>query len=89
VGPVETVSAHRVPIDLIITPPVEAAACIWFKIPEWKWENAKQRFPKLLIKVNQKRLRRIEYALAVLANSCGKRPVWDGWDALRVTLAGT
>jgi hypothetical protein len=54
---------HRVPIDMIITPPVEAAACMRFKIPESKWEDAKQRFPQLLPKVNQKRLRRIEYAL--------------------------
>jgi hypothetical protein len=54
---------HRVPIDMIITPTVEAAACARFKIPEWKWEEAKKRFPKLLQKVNQKRLRRIEYAL--------------------------
>jgi hypothetical protein len=54
---------HRVPIDMVITPQVEAAACMRFKIPEWKWKDAKQRFPKLLIKVNQKRLRRMEYAL--------------------------
>ena len=26
-----------------------------FKIPEWKWEDAKKRFPSLLPKVNQKR----------------------------------
>lgn len=38
--------------------------CQRFKIPEWKWEETKKRFPKLLPKVNQKRLRRIEYALA-------------------------
>jgi hypothetical protein len=54
---------HRVPIDMIITPTVEAAACARFKIPEWKWEEAKKRFPSLLPKVNQKRLRRMEYAL--------------------------
>jgi hypothetical protein len=48
---------HRVRIDMIITPPVEAAACMRFKIPEWKWEEAKKRFPSLLPKVNQKRLR--------------------------------
>jgi hypothetical protein len=54
---------HRVPIDMIITPPVEAAACARFKVPGWKWEEAKKRFPSLLLKVNQKRLRRIEYAL--------------------------
>ena len=48
---------------MIITPPVEAAAGARFKIPEWKWEEAKKRFPKLLPKVNQKRLRRMEYAL--------------------------
>jgi hypothetical protein len=54
---------HRVPIDMIITPTVEAAACARFKIPEWKWKEAKKRFPRLLPKVNQKRLRRIEYAL--------------------------
>jgi hypothetical protein len=28
-----------------------------------EWEEAKKRFPKLLPKVNQKRLRRMEYAL--------------------------
>jgi hypothetical protein len=28
-----------------------------------KWEEAKKRFPSLLQKVNQKRLRRMEYAL--------------------------
>jgi hypothetical protein len=55
---------HRVPIDMIITPQIEAAACVWFRIPEWKWEEAKKRFPNLLPKVNQKRLRRMEYALA-------------------------
>jgi hypothetical protein len=54
---------HRVPIDMILTPQLEAAACIRFKIPEWKWEEAKKRFPTLLQKVNQKRLRRMEYAL--------------------------
>jgi hypothetical protein len=54
---------HRVPIEMIITPTVEAIACARFKIPERKWKNAKQRFPKLLPKVNQKRLRRMEYAL--------------------------
>jgi hypothetical protein len=54
---------HRVPIDMIITPTVEAAACARFKIPAWKLEEAKKRFPSLLVKVNQKRLRRIEYAL--------------------------
>jgi hypothetical protein len=54
---------HRVPIDLTITPKIEAAACLRFNIPERKWKNAKRRLPKLLIKVNQKRLRRMEYAL--------------------------
>jgi hypothetical protein len=54
---------HRIPIDMIITPTVEAAACARFKVPEWKWEEAKKRFPSLLPKVNQKRLRRMEYAL--------------------------
>jgi hypothetical protein len=55
---------HRVPVDMIITPSVEAAACMRFKIPESKWEEAKKRFPSLLQKVNQKRLvnrgRRVE-----------------------------
>jgi hypothetical protein len=55
---------HRVPIDMIVTPTTEAVACARFKIPQWKWEEAKKRFPKLLPKVNQKRLRRMEYALA-------------------------
>src|ERR1700758_4000818 len=64
---------HRVPIDMIITPTVEAAACARFKIPQWKWEEAKKRFPSLLPKVNQKRLRRIEYTLAT-----GKLPP-VGW----------
>jgi hypothetical protein len=64
---------HRVPIDLTITPKIEAAACIRFKIPEWKWEEAKKRFPDLLQKVNQKRLRRTEYVLAT-----GKLPP-NGW----------
>jgi hypothetical protein len=54
---------HRVPIDIIITPTVEAAACMRFQIPEWQWKEAKKRFPSLLPKVNQKRLRRMEYAL--------------------------
>jgi hypothetical protein len=54
---------YRVPIDAIITPQIEVDACMRFKIPEWKWEEAKKRFPRLLPKVNQKRLRRIEYAL--------------------------
>ena len=39
---------HRFPIDAMITPQIEAAACLRFKIPEWKWKNAKQRFPKAL-----------------------------------------
>jgi hypothetical protein len=64
---------HRVPIESIITPPIEAAACQRFKIPESKWEEAKKRFPSLLPKVNQKRLRRIEYALET-----GKFPP-KGW----------
>jgi hypothetical protein len=64
---------HRVPIDMIITAPVEAAACMRFKVPKWKWEEAKKRFPSLFQKVNQKRLRRIEYALET-----GKFPP-DGW----------
>jgi NADPH:quinone reductase-like Zn-dependent oxidoreductase len=46
-----------------ITPEIEAAACSRFKIPPAAWEEAKRRFPRLLFKVNQKRLRRIEYAL--------------------------
>ena len=49
------------------------AACARFKIPEWKWEEAKKRFPDLLQKVNQKRLRRTEYVLAT-----GKLPP-NGW----------
>jgi hypothetical protein len=64
---------HRVPMDMIITPQVEAAACMRFEIPEWKWEEAKKRFPSLLQKVNQKRLRRMEYALET-----GKFPP-QGW----------
>ena len=64
---------YRVPIDMIITPTVEAAACARFKIPEWKWEEAKKRFPSLLPKVNQKRLRRMEYGL-----EAGKLPP-NGW----------
>ncbi len=64
---------HRVPIDMIITPTVEAAACLWFEVPEWKWEEAKKRLPSLLLKVNQKRLRRMEYAL-----DTGKFPP-KGW----------
>ena len=44
-----------------------------FNVPEWKWEEAKKRFPNLLQKVNQKRLRRIEYALET-----GKLPP-KGW----------
>jgi hypothetical protein len=54
---------HRVRIDVIITPEIEAAACARFKIPVAAWEEAKKRFPSLLPKVNQKRLRRIEYTL--------------------------
>jgi hypothetical protein len=64
---------HRVSIDMIITPSVEAAACLRFNIPEWKWEEAKKQFPSLLPKVNQKRLRRMEYVLQT-----GKLPP-DGW----------
>jgi len=48
----------------LIKPAVEAAACSRFKIPTAAWEEAKKRFPSLLPKVNQKRLRQIEYALA-------------------------
>jgi hypothetical protein len=36
---------HRVPLDMIITPSVEATACMRFKIPDWKWQEAKKRFP--------------------------------------------
>jgi hypothetical protein len=54
---------HRVPIDALITPEIEAAACRRFKIPKAAWEEAKRRFPNLLPKVNQKRLRRMEYFL--------------------------
>ena len=54
---------HRVPIDVLITPEIEAAACARFKIPPAAWEEAKKRFPNLLPKVNQKRLRRMEYFL--------------------------
>jgi hypothetical protein len=64
---------HRVPIDVMITPEIEAAACRRFKIPAAAWEEAKKRFPSLLPKVNQKRLRRMEYALAT-----GKFPP-NGW----------
>jgi hypothetical protein len=64
---------HHVPIDMIITPEIEAAACERFKILEWKWEEAKKRFPSLLPKVNQKRLRRMEFALET-----GKVPP-NGW----------
>jgi hypothetical protein len=67
---------YRVAIDAIITPEIESAACIRFNIPEWKWEEAKQRFPSLLPKVNQKRLRRMEYVLAT-----GKFPP-NGWTPL-------
>jgi hypothetical protein len=51
---------HRVPIDVLITPEIEAAACARFKIPPAAWEEAKKRFPNLLPKVNQKRLRRMD-----------------------------
>ena len=54
---------HRVPIDVVVTPEIEAAACRRFKIPWEDWEEAKNRFQRLLPKVNQKRLRRVEYAL--------------------------
>jgi hypothetical protein len=54
---------HRVPIDKIITSQVEAAACSRIKIPPAAWEEAKRRFPRLLVKVNEKRLRRMEYFL--------------------------
>lgn len=64
---------HRVPIDVLITPDIEAAACQRFKIPLAAWEEAKKRFPNLLPKVNQKRLRRMEYFLAT-----GKLPP-AGW----------
>jgi hypothetical protein len=64
------ISAHY---KTVITPEIEASACRRFKIPEWKWEEAKKRFPKLLLKVNQKRLRRMDYILAT-----GKFPP-DGW----------
>jgi hypothetical protein len=54
---------HRVPIDAMITPEIEAAACRWIKIPPAAWEEVKRCFARLLAKVNHKRLRRIEYAL--------------------------
>jgi hypothetical protein len=64
---------HRIPIEMIIRPQIEAAARTRFKIPERKWEDAKKRFPNLLPKVNQKRRRRMEYFLAT-----GKLPL-AGW----------
>jgi hypothetical protein len=64
---------HRVPFDVLITPEIEATACNQFEIPLAAWEEAKRRFPRLLLKVNQKRLRRIEYALET-----GKLPP-KGW----------
>jgi len=58
---------------MIITPTVEAVACARFEIPEWKWEEAKKTVPKLAPEVNQKRFRRMEYALET-----GKLPT-TGW----------
>jgi hypothetical protein len=54
---------HRVPIDATITPEIEASACEWLKVPRGKWEEAKRRFPSLLVKINEKRRRRINYAV--------------------------
>jgi hypothetical protein len=64
---------HRVQIDVLITPEIEATACNRFKIPLAAWEEAKNRFPSLLPKVNQKRLHRMEYVLET-----GKLPP-KGW----------
>ena len=50
---------RRVPIDVMITPEIEAAACARFKISPAAWEEAKKRFPSLLEKVNQKRLKEV------------------------------
>jgi hypothetical protein len=36
---------RQCPLQLGVDPTVEAAACARFKIPEWKWEEAKNRFP--------------------------------------------
>jgi hypothetical protein len=55
---------HRVRIAVTITPDIETATCARFKIRPAAWEKAKKRFPSLLPKVNQKRLRRVEYVLA-------------------------
>ena len=35
---------HRVPIDMIITPQIEAAACVRFKIPEWNGRKPRSDF---------------------------------------------
>jgi hypothetical protein len=62
---------HRVPIDVVITPEIEAAGCRRFKIPWENWEEGKNRFPRLLPKVNEKRLRRVEYGASNRdASSC-------------------
>ena len=38
---------HRVPIDMIITPTVEAVACARFEIPEWAARDFSYRIGKL------------------------------------------
>jgi len=55
---------HRVRIDQMITPEIEAAACPGLRFLRQPGRKQKGRFPSLLPKVNQKRLRRIEYVLA-------------------------
>jgi hypothetical protein len=61
---------HRVPIDEIITPEIEASACRRFKIPEWKWKEAKKRFPNLLLKVMKRKA--FFFQTSQISASCGR-----------------
>src|SRR5258707_15618948 len=51
---------HRVPIDVLITPEIEAAACRRFYIPAAAREGRKKGCPLFLVKRNQKKAPRVE-----------------------------
>src|ERR1700751_5581849 len=68
---------HRVPIDVMITPEMETAASERLKVPRGKGEEAKTRFPSLLVKVNEKRRRgsSMQSRLGRHLRSDGHRPI--------------
>ena len=73
---------YRVSIDMIITPQIESAVCIRFKVPEWNWEEAKCLSPS-----EQDAVFRLNTAdwffsgLSLSKNAELDVPVWEEADA--------